>query len=207
MKKTSLFIFALLLLGGLWSAFLPNVKMHIERVDNKDLINLVNYKERYVSVDDIARALMQQDKFLLLVDVRSPEQYKEFSLPGAVNIPIDSLFTETNMQLLSGSDVYNIVFFSNGSSLADKAWLMATTAGYKNLHVLKGGLNAWFNDLLQPKRPADWATKEEFQKYYFRLAAARYFTGATGSEEAASSKPAVKVQVPVKKKQVGGGCE
>ncbi len=206
MKKTSLFIFALLLLGGLWSAFLPNVKTHVERVPNKDLITLVNYKARYVSVDDIARALMNQDKMLLLVDVRMPEQYKQFSLPGAINMPIDSLLNETNQQLLSGSDVYNIVFFSNGTSLADKAWLIATAAGFKNLHVLKGGLNAWFNDLLQPKRPADWAKQAEFQKYEFRRAAARFFTGATGGEES-SSQPKVKVQVPVKKKQVGGGCE
>ncbi len=207
MKKTSIFILTLLFIGGLWSAFLPNVQTHVERVNAKDLLNLVNYSERYLSVDDIARSLMQQDQFLLLIDVRKPEQYKEFTLPGAINIPIDSLFLQKNLQLLSGADVYTIVFFSNGSSLADKAWLIATAAGYNNLYVLKGGLNAWFNELLQPKRPADWATKEEFDKYNFRLAAARYFTGASGTDDATSSKPVVKVQVPVKKKQVGGGCE
>ncbi len=206
MKKTDLFIFALLLIGGIWSAFLPNVKEHLERVKNEDLVNLVNYKEHYVSVDQIAQSLMEHDRFLLLVDVRSPEQYKAFTLPGAINMPIDSLFNESNRQILSGSDVYNIVFFSNGSSLADKAWLMATAAGMKNLHVLRGGLNAWFNDLLQPKRPADWARQEEFKIYNFRRAAARFFTGASSQEES-SSAPAVKVQVPVKKKQVGGGCE
>jgi len=191
---------------GLWAAFLPNVKPHLEKLSNKDLITLVNYNQRYVSVDDIAKALMQKDQFLLLIDVRNPQQYKEFTLPGAINIPVDSILNPSNLQILSGSDVYNIVFFSNGTSLADKAWLIATTTGIKNLHVLKGGLNAWFNQLLQPKRPPDWAKQAEFKKYEFRKAAARFFTGATSVEQSSSNAP-VKVQVPVKKKQVGGGCE
>ncbi len=191
---------------GLWAAFLPNVKPHLEKLKNKDLITLINYNGRYVSVDDIAKALMQNDQFLILVDVRNPEQYKEFTLPGAINIPVDSILNPSNLQTLSGADVYNIVFFSNGTSLADKAWLIATATGIKNLHVLKGGLNAWFNQLLQPKRPPDWAKQIEFKKYEFRKAAARFFTGANTIEQNTSNAP-VNIKVPVKKKQVGGGCE
>ena len=191
---------------GLWAAFLPNVKPHLEKLKNKDLITLINYNGRYVSVDDIAKALMQNDQFLILVDVRNPEQYKEFTLPGAINIPVDSIVNHSNLELLSGSNVYNIVFFSNGTSLADKAWLIATATGIKNLHVLKGGLNAWFNQLLQPKRPPDWAKQIEFKKYEFRKAAARFFTGANTTEQNTSNAP-VNIKVPVKKKQVGGGCE
>ncbi len=206
MKKISIIILSIMFLLGLWAAFLPNVKPHLEKVKNKDLAILINYHQRYLTVDDVAKALMQKDRFLLLVDVRNPEQYKSYTLPGAINMPVDSILNPSNLQILSGSNVYNIVFFSNGTSLADKAWLIATATGIKNLHVLKGGLNAWFNQLLQPKRPPDWAKQAEFKKYEFRKAAARFFTGATTAEQSSSKAP-VKVQVPVKKKQVGGGCE
>jgi len=109
--------------------------------------------------------------------VRDSLEFNKFSLPGAVSIPIDSLFIANNIQLLS-SDAFKIIFYSNGTSLADHAWLLSKTAGFPNVYVMKGGLNEWFNSIILPKPPKEWASQEEFEKYSFRLFASRFFTGA-----------------------------
>ncbi len=206
MKKTDLIILGLMALGAIWALFLPNVKPHIRYLDNHEILYKINTKERYLSVDDVAKIIMTKNPGYILVDVRKPEAYKQFTLPGSINIPLDSLFTDNNRKLLE-QDVYKLVFFSNGTSLADRAWLLSTAAGYTGLYVMKGGLNAWFNDLLMPKRPSDIAPPQEFDLYNFRRGAAAFFTGASAGEEASPAKATVNITVPVKKKEVGGGCE
>ena len=43
--------------------------------------------------------------------------------------------------------------------------------------MLKGGLNGWIENILQPKEPSETASSEELELYQFRLAARNYFTG------------------------------
>ena len=206
MKRWSIIVLAIMFVGGLWAAFLPNVKPHLHYLDDRALLCQINAKDRYISVDKVAQMIIEKDPSLLLIDVRSPQQYKEFSLPGALNIPIDSLLLEKNQQLFLNPDVYTVVFYSNGNSLADYAWLITKDAGFRSLYVMEGGLNAWFTKILMPKRPKDWEKQEAFEKYYRRRAYARFFTGAS-EEESSSSAPKPNIVVPVKKKHVGGGCE
>jgi hypothetical protein len=81
--------------------------------------------------------------------------------------------------------------------------------GYKNNFVLEGGLNYWFDAILDPKKPASTSPDEEFAKYDFRLSAGKALGGGltvqtNQNQSTESSKPAV--QAVPKKKKVSGGC-
>ncbi len=209
MKRREVIIIGLIFLGSIFSIFLPDVKPLKHIIGPKQLLHEVNKQGRYITTDEVAKMIMEKDPSLLLIDVRSPEEYKRYTLDGAINIPMDKIMDEDNKDYFD-QDVYTTVIFSNGSSLADQAWLRLRSYDYKGNKVLKGGLNEWYHTILNPQKPADDILTAKLEKQYlFRKGAQVYFTGATpvvGSAKktkpAATAKPIVKH----KKKEVTGGC-
>ena len=85
--------------------------------------------------------------------------------------------------------------------------MIGNRLGYKNLYVLKGGLNEWFNTIINPKLPKETDSQKDFELYSFRKAAGMYF-GVGVSKTETEKKPIKKViTVKKKKKRVAeGGC-
>lgn len=172
--------------------------------------------ERYISTDLLADRLVNQDPTVLLIDTRPAIEFNNFALPNAINIPLkDLLKDELNGYL--DQDLYDVVLYSNDNFYADEAWMIGNRLGYKNLYVLKGGLNEWFNTIIDPKKPEETMPKEDFELYSFRKAAGMYFGVSMEIEEEAkvvvkkevTVKKPVKKVVPVKKKKKRvpeGGC-
>jgi hypothetical protein len=101
------------------------------------------------------------------------------------------------------------VFYSNGSLVANEAWMITRQLGYTNNFVLEGGLNYWFDAILNPQKPASTSPDEEFAKYDFRKSAGQALGGGgpvqvTQEPAATSAKPAI-MPIP-KKKRAAGGC-
>lgn len=162
--------------------------------------------ERYIHTDLLADKLVNEDPSILLIDTRSEKEFNEFSLPNAINIPLKNLLDDDYIGYID-QDVYDVVLFSNDSFYADQAWMLGNRLGFKNLYVLKGGLNKWFSTIINPKYPDETMPREAFELYDFRKAAGMYFgIGAPQSEK--KSKPVKKVvSVKKKKKRVAeGGC-
>jgi len=156
-----------------------------------------------ISSDELADGLINQDPSIQLIDVRSPEAYKAFHLPGAVNIPIDSLFDEDWLPYVDQIARRNI-FYCNGSTLANQAWILTKQLGINNNFVLRGGLNEWFGTIIDPEEPSVDAPSEDWDLYHSRIAAKQYFTGA---KAAAPKKEIIKSPVPRRqKKRIQGGC-
>ena len=209
MKRREFLIIGLLVLGGFVSIFLNDIKPLPKIIGTKSLLHEVNEQGRYISTDEVARMIMENDPSLLLVDIRSPEEYNKFSIQGALNIPAAKLLEGNNKDYFN-QDVYTVVLYSNGSSAADEAWMMLSSFGYTGNKVLKGGLNAWYRNILNPQKPKPEKLTAELEKQYlFRKGAQIFFTGiqVSGASSAnakpkAPSKPIVKR----KKKEVTGGC-
>lgn len=142
-------------------------------------LELVDHR-RYLSPDELADKLINQDPELLLVDVRSHEDFDYFSLPGAIHIPFEKILDEENLAVMDGHR-YSIVFYSNDDVLAEKAWYFFRQTGQVNTYILEGGLNRWTETIVMPEMPPPTAPKEAFDRYQFRKAARQYFVG--GSEE------------------------
>jgi len=198
----------IILAGGL--VLLPKYEKH-EGIKPEQLLSNIISPERYISTDILADKLVNQDPSYLLIDVRDEESYNKYTLPNAINIPMAKLFDEDSEMYLN-QDEYDVVLFSNDNFYADQAWILCNRLEYANLHVLKGGVNKWFNTIINPPKPTENMPAEQFKLYTFRKAASMYFGVAYPEQFKATDLPKKKVTkkvITVKKKKKApaeGGC-
>ena len=197
-----------ILAGGL--IVLPKQQQHEGIAPELFVKNMVS-TERYINTDVLADRMVNQDPVLLLIDTRTTEAFEKYSLPNAVNIPLSHIFNEELNPYLD-QDIYDVVLFSNDNFTADEAWLIGNRMGYQRLYVLDGGLNAWFETIIEPELPKETMSREAFELYAFRKAAGKYFGVANDTveiETEVKKVPAPKkvVTKPKKKKKMPeGGC-
>lgn len=199
----------LILAGGL--VLLPKTEKQ-EGIHVEQLLSRAVSPERYISTDEIADKLIGQDPSFILVDVRDPKSFNEYSLPNAVNIPLRNLLDEEYEAYINQTQ-YDVIFYSNDNFFADQAWVLGNRLGYQNLRVLKGGVNEWYNTIINPTVPKEQLAAEDFELYSTRRAASMFFgvmyPEQNRVEEPVVQKPAARQVVPVKKKKkrpVEGGC-
>jgi len=189
-------------------AFAPVKTNKPNRLSSEDLLEEVNSSVQFISPDEVADRIIKQDPFLQLIDVRTPEQFEKFSLPGAVNIPIAQLLSDEYTAILNQSDYIN-VFYSNGTINASQAWMLTRMKGYENNYVLMGGLNYWAETIMNPEAPPATSPNEEIAKYNFRKGAGQVLGGGAAESNTESSilaapKPVIKKKP--ERKRVQGGC-
>jgi rhodanese-related sulfurtransferase len=195
---------------GLVIAAVPQNTTKPYKLTADQLLAEANTRTQYITPDAVADMIVNKDPALQLIDVRSQEEFEKFSLPGAMNIPLTDLLSDKYTDLLN-QDVKMNVFYSNGTVTSNEAWMLTRQLGYNNIFVLEGGLNYWFDAILNPQKPASTSPDEEFAKYDFRKSAGAALGGGgviqaqTDQTQAAPlSKPSV-TSAP-KKKKVAGGC-
>lgn len=191
------------LMGGLL-LFLPE-QDYTNQLSPEEFHRATLDDSHIITADELAHRMIEKDPSLLLVDVRTAGEYEEWSLPGALNIPLDSILSETSFSLID-QDVQDIVFYSTGTVYASQAWSLCKREGVQNLYILRGGINGWVETVLKPQAPGKVASQKELDLYQFRLAAAQFFSGRSVSvqPEAAGVSPAA--VSGKKKKSVQGGC-
>jgi rhodanese-related sulfurtransferase len=86
-----------------------------------------------------AKALIESRNDLVLVDVRSPEEFQGGSLPGATLIPFWD-FAKGRFELPKDKPIL-LVCAVGGRSLA--CGQILASKGYREVYNLKGGLDAW----------------------------------------------------------------
>ena len=204
----------IVLAGGL--VVLPKFEKQ-EGIEPEKLLADAISPERYISTDELADRMINQDPSLLLIDLIAEEDYNKYALPNAVNIPLNNLLDEEFEGYLDQIE-YDVVLYSNDNFKADQAWILCKRLDYKNLHVLKGGINEWFSTIINPEKPTELMASRAFDLYSFRKAASMYFGVAYPQKEVVKkvvvkAAPKVtttpKVVVPKKKKKkmpVEGGC-
>lgn len=193
---------------GLIIAAVPQNKTKPYKLTAEQLLGEVNTRTQYVTPDAVADMIIKKDPTLRLIDVRSQDEFEKFSLQGAINIPVTDLLSEKYAEILNQDGKMN-VFYSNGTLNANEAWMVTRQLGYNNNFVLEGGLNYWFDAILNPKKPASTSPNEEFAKYDFRKSAGAALGGGSAAQpvqeqNAASAKPVI-IAGP-KKKKAAGGC-
>lgn len=86
-----------------------------------------------------AKAMIETRKDLVLVDVRSPEEFQGGSLPGATLIPFWD-FAKGRYDLPKDKPIL-LICAVGGRSLA--CGQLLASKGYREVYNLKGGLDAW----------------------------------------------------------------
>lgn len=175
----------------------------------EEFLKAIQSTNRFVNSDEVAKKIINQDPILQLIDVRSPQEFTTYHLPGAINIPFENILKEEWNTTLN-QEVLELVFYSNDDVFAEQTWAICKQKGYANLYVLDGGLNRWFETIMLPPVPSETDPIEAFDLYQFRVGASIYFgSGSVTSFKKPSPPIQEKKYIPLKKKvkkQAEGGC-
>ncbi len=190
----------LLVMLGTIAAILPSKSTKFRKFTKEELKIEVNKDIYYLSTDEVAQLLISGDPSIQLVDIRAEA---DSMLARAINIPADSVMNVSNEWILY-QKIKKTVLYSDDMEAVKSMWQQLKYEGYPNIYMLKGGLNAWKSDILNPKYPGATAPQDDIDLYNQRMASKLYFTGAK-----ALPKMEFKVIIPMgggKKKKVEGGC-
>jgi adenylyltransferase/sulfurtransferase len=100
-----------------------------------------------ISATDLALRL-KNGEILRLIDVREPHELAISSLPGEENIPLGQLAAH----LSELDSTQEIVLFCKSGTRSTRALELLTSAGFKKVKNLNGGINAWAREV-DPKLP------------------------------------------------------
>mgnify|MGYP003504229515 CR=1 FL=1 len=94
---------------------------------------------RQVNMDE-AITMMEEGSGYIILDVRTPEEFAERHIPGAINIPNETISTE-EIPELPNKDQLIMVYCRSGNRSKQASEKLATL-GYTNI-VEFGGINDW----------------------------------------------------------------
>jgi rhodanese-related sulfurtransferase len=204
--KNVIFI-GLLLLGAVIAMVPENTTKPYKLTATQMLVEVQGAAEM-VTADEVAHWLISKDPSLQLIDVRTPDEFQKYHLEGAINIPISVILKDEYRDYVDQGIKMNVLY-SNGTLASHQAWMILRQLGFVNNYVMQGGLNYWFDTIMNPQEPSSTSPNEEFAKYDFRKAASGVFGGGgnatlTAPAQTPAEKP--KVMRREKKKAPAGGC-
>ncbi|MCX6327094.1 MAG: rhodanese-like domain-containing protein [Bacteroidia bacterium] len=188
------FILALLPLSGNRSF---NVKPH-------RLLSEVLDEKTYFTVDQVARFVISEDSTVQVIDLRSPEEFRSMNIPGSVNIRYDELLDNDPGSFLNNENI-KYIFYSNGDFDSNYALVIATGLNYNNIYVMKGGLNEWFNTVMNSSFKGERISARENALFETRTRARKMFNEINSLPDSLKLKFIESKRVAAKK--LDGGCE
>ena len=120
MKKIIPFLMALLLLAGCGAQ------------SEESTYRQVNAEE--------AATMMEEESSYIILDVRTTEEYSEKHIPGAINIPNETIGTEDIPELPDKEQL--ILVYCRSGNRSKQASEKLVKLGYTNI-VEFGGINSW----------------------------------------------------------------
>jgi rhodanese-related sulfurtransferase len=189
----------LLIVLGLILAFASVDESSVKHVSALQIAHEINERVDHISSEQLGHLIIDKDPDLLLIDLRSEEEYQKFHIPMAVNYPLEQFFQPNAIQSLDTEKL--LVLYTNGGTHAAQAWVLLRQMGITNATVLLGGLNYWVNVYSNPDPPEGVYADSEIFRYQFLLSAGNHLLGTKGEVKAASPAPDSIKFKPVKRKK------
>jgi sulfur-carrier protein adenylyltransferase/sulfurtransferase len=207
MNKRYLLLTGIILALGVGILLMP-AKDTAKQTQPELLLAAIDDQSRFLTTDDITDRLVKKDPALMLIDVRPESQFRAFSIPGANNIPVDSLLSASAQEMLNQKEM-DKVFYSNADVTSDQVWIICKRMKLQRIYVMQGGVNKWFNTIIKAEKPAESAPSEALDLYQFRMAACQHFFGSpemAAAPKADTDKKKVNVVKKASGAASGGGC-
>lgn len=94
---------------------------------------------RQITMEEAATVMKETDDYILL-DVRTPEEFEDRHIPGAINIPNETIDTEPIPQLPDKEQ--QILVYCRSGNRSKQASEKLAAQGYTNIIEI-GGINDW----------------------------------------------------------------
>ncbi|MBI4667558.1 MAG: rhodanese-like domain-containing protein [Nitrospinae bacterium] len=90
---------------------------------------------------DAAKEAMESGAIQTLIDVRTPGEFQQARIPGAIHIPLDKLASK--MDSLKNRREESILLYCRTHNRSAMAAKYLSGEGFKNLKILNGGITSW----------------------------------------------------------------
>ena len=111
-KKRYIFINVIMIGLAVVLIFLPE-RYSSDELKPELLLREINDNTRFVTTDNVAKKIINGDRHTLLIDVRTEEEYNEFHLDGAINIPLKNILDKDEDGNLIWESYLNQEVYSN----------------------------------------------------------------------------------------------
>jgi rhodanese-related sulfurtransferase len=148
-------------------------------VDIRSLAAEVAKEEDHVTAIELAAWIQERKPGLRILDLRAPEAFDEYHLPHAEKLPLEELTAKRF------APEETLVLISDGGAHAAQAWVFLRALGNRHVYFLRGGLQEWLDDVMNPAIAADASPETKA-----RISAlSRYFGGVphAGTPEPAAA--------------------
>lgn len=159
--------------AGALAPFAGGIDRTAPRLDVQRLAEAVVAEEDHVTAIELARWIRDRKPRLRVVDLRDASAFAAYHVPSAENVPLQSLVAAQ----LPKNDT--VVLISDGGAHAAQAWVFLQALGYRDVYFLRGGLQEWLDDVMNPAS----ATPDLAEL-------SRYFGGAPRAVAPAGALPA-----------------
>jgi len=193
-----------LLCLGFILALLPLSANRSFTIKPQKLLPKVLDDKTYFTVDQVARFVVSEDTTVQIIDLRSPKEFRAVNIPGSINVPYDKLLNNALGSILSNGNIKNI-FYSNSDFDSNYALVIAGGLNYKNIYVMKGGLNEWFNTVMNSSFSGERISARENALFETRTRARKMFTELNSLPDSLKLKFIETKHIASKK--LDGGCE
>ena len=194
---------SVLLLLGLMLAFLPLSGKYSFHGKPDRLVTALLDEQSFFTPDQVARFVVTEDSTVQLIDLRTPGEFKAFSIPGSINLPYGDLLS-SDLESYLNRGVRNI-FYANGDYQANYAFVISKGLGFDNSYVMKGGLNSWYEVVMNSEFRGEKITARENALFETRTKARKMFTEINSMPDSLKSKYSEAREI--ERKKLDGGCE
>ena len=104
-------------------------------------INIYLSKAKALGVNDFV--LKYNEENSIVVDLRSPEEFKNSHIVNSINIQFDSNFLNGIKSVCKNNNVNFLLVCPSGGSLSNKAAKIISKEGFCNIYKLQGGFGGW----------------------------------------------------------------
>ena len=193
-----------LLCLGLILAFLPRSGNSSFSVRPQNLLSEMMDNSTYYSVDQVARFVVAEDSTVQVIDLRTPEEFRRLNIPGSINLPYNTFIDRNPASILNNGKTRNI-FYSNGDFDSNYALAISRGLNIKNTYVMKGGLNEWYNTIMNSSFTGEKIMARENALFEARTRAKKMFTEMNSLSDSLKAKFFQTKHLTAKK--LDGGCE
>jgi rhodanese-related sulfurtransferase len=153
------------------------------------MANIVAREVDHVDPTELADWIVRGETGYRLIDLRTPAEFAAYHIPTAENIPLAGL-----MDAGLGRDE-RLVLYSEGGIHSAQAWFLLRAERYPAAYILRGGLEAWSDEVLHPVAPAD-PTPQQAAAFERSAHVARFFGGSPRAAAAAPLPQAAATPAP-----------
>jgi rhodanese-related sulfurtransferase len=107
------------------------------------VLSLLSFSAYSANISNISQQelLAADSSNLVIVDVRTPEEFQQGHVPNAINVPLSEIID--NSAILLSSKDKSIVLYCRSGYRAGKAAEALQKDGYQNLSHLEGDMQGW----------------------------------------------------------------